>query len=186
MLSGGDIENEKPSIYSVFMSDEKKKVSSAFPAMQRVNKALSAGKVEAIDLDMTPVMNLFMVLIPFLMSMAAFTHIAVIDFSLPPANTENDTPLQETKELDISIIVTSDGFRIVGTAKKLDLIPRVRGKYQFEQLRSLLKAIKFQYPSQKSVVLVFDGNTLYDDIIKFMDVCRESQFPDIGISGDIG
>ncbi len=164
--------------------DEEKKRDRAFPVMQRVNKSLG-GKIETIDLDMTPVMNLFMVLIPFLMSMAVFTQLSIIEFSLPPAQTEGDAA-ESTKELDISIVVSENGFRIVGTGKKLDLIPKVRGKYQTEKLRTLLKAIKFQYPSQKSVVLVFDGNTLYDDIIKFMDVCRESQFPDIGLSGDIG
>ena len=83
-------------------------------------------------------------------------------------------------------MVTNEGFRIVGTGKKLDQVPRVQGQYQFEQLRVLLKAIKFQYPSQKSVVLVLESEVLYDDIIKFMDVCRESQFPDIGLSGDVG
>lgn len=164
--------------------DKEKKRECAFPVMQRVNKSLG-GNIESIDLDMTPVMNLFMVLIPFLMSMAVFTQLAIIEFSLPPAQTEGEAA-ESTKELDISIVVTDNGFRIVGTGKKLDLIPKVRGKYQVEKLRTLLKAIKFQYPSQKSVVLVFDGNTLYDDIIKFMDVCRESQFPDIGLSGDIG
>jgi biopolymer transport protein ExbD len=164
--------------------DKEKKRDRAFPVMQRVNKSLG-GKIESIDIDMTPVMNLFMVLIPFLMSMAVFTQLAIIEFSLPPAQTEGDAA-ESTKELDISIVVSENGYRIVGTGKKLDLIPKVRGKYQMEKLRTLLKAIKFQYPSQKSVVLVFDGNTLYDDIIKFMDVCRESQFPDIGLSGDIG
>ena len=164
--------------------DEGKKRDRAFPVMQRANKSLGA-KIESIDIDMTPVMNLFMVLIPFLMSMAVFTQLAIIEFSLPPAQTEGDMA-ESTKELDISIVVSENGYRIVGTGKKLDLIPKVRGKYQIEKLRTLLKAIKFQYPSQKSVVLVFDGNTLYDDIIKFMDVCRESQFPDIGLSGDIG
>lgn len=164
--------------------DEQKKRDRAFPVMQRVNKSLG-GKIETIDVDMTPIMNLFMVLIPFLMSMAVFTQLAIIEFSLPPAQGEGEAA-ESTKELDISIVVSENGFRIVGTGKKLDLIPKVRGKYQMEKLRTLLKAIKFQYPSQKSVVLVFDGNTLYDDIIKFMDVCRESQFPDIGLSGDIG
>lgn len=138
-----------------------------------------------IDLDVTPVMNLFMVLIPFLVSMAVFTHIATIDFSLPPAQTEEGAA-EDSKELDISIVVTGGGFRIVGTGKKLDLIPRLQGQYQFEKLRVLLKAIKFEYPSQKSVVLVLEADILYSDIIKFMDICRESQFPDIGLSGDIG
>ena len=141
--------------------------------------------VSTANADVTPVMNLFMVLIPFLVSMAVFTHIAAIEFSLPPAQNEGDNA-EDSKELDISIIVTSSGFRIVGTGKKLDLIPQVQGKYQFEKLRVLLKAIKFEYPSQKSVVLVIEADVLYDDIIKFMDICRESQFPDIGLSGDIG
>jgi biopolymer transport protein ExbD len=158
--------------------------SSSFPATKRAKKA-TAREVEMIDLDVTPVMNLFMVLIPFLVSMAVFTHIAAIDFSLPPAQTEEGA-VEDSKELDISIIVTSSGFRIVGTGKKLDLIPRLQGQYQFEKLRVLLKAIKFEYPSQKSVVLVLEADILYNDIIKFMDICRESQFPDIGLSGDIG
>lgn len=164
------------------MSDDKS-MTNAFPVTKRKNK--SVGKeIELIDLDVTPIMNLFMVLIPFLVSMAVFTHIAVIDFSLPPAQSETDG--SESKELDISIVITSNGFRIIGTGKKLDLVQIKHGQYDFEQLRILLKAIKFQYPSQKSVVLVMESDILYDDIVKFMDICRESQFPDIGLSGDIG
>lgn len=163
---------------------EKNMRQGAFPATKRVKKSTSR-EIELIDLDVTPVMNLFMVLIPFLVSMAVFTHIAAIDFSLPPAQTE-DAETEESKELDISIVVTGKGFRIVGTGKKLDMIPRIKGRYQFDQLRVLLKAIKFEYPSQQSVVLVVEAEVLYDDIIQFMDVCRESQFPDIGLSGDIG
>ena len=161
-----------------------KPMKKAFPATKRVAKSTSR-EIELVDLDVTPVMNLFMVLIPFLVSMAVFTHIAVIDFSLPPAQgTAGEST--ESKELDISIVITSNGFRIVGTGKKLDLVPMARGQYQYDQLRVILKAIKFQYPSQKSVVLVLESEILYNDIVKFMDVCRESQFPEIGLSGDIG
>lgn len=170
---------------SIDNGSDAKLLSSAFPVMKRVNK--STGKTtEMIELDVTPVMNLFMVLIPFLVSMAVFTQIAIIDFSLPPAAQDGAAEEIETKELDISIVITPQGFQIIGTGKKLDLVPCVYGKYQFNQLRILLKAIKFQYPSQKSVILVLDSNIIYDDIIKFMDVCRESQFPDIGLSGEIG
>lgn len=160
-------------------------MKKAFPVCKRVQK--NAGReVEMFDLDVTPVMNLFMVLIPFLVSMAVFTHLAVIDFSLPPSQTEGAAEAGETKELDISIVVTRNGFRIVGTGNKLDLVPLKNGRYQFDQLRALLKAVKFQYPSQKSVVLVLEEDVIYDDIVKFMDVCRESQFPDIGLSGEVG
>jgi biopolymer transport protein ExbD len=164
----------------------------AFPATKRERKSLSR-LVSGVDLDLTPMMNIMIVLIPFLVSMAVFTHIAVIDFSLPPAQVEGaEGAVNDNKELDISIVISMPtenspgGFRIVGTGKKLDLIPMERGKFQFDLLRMLLKEVKFQYPSQNSVILVIDGNVLYDDIIQIMDICRESQFPDIALSGEIG
>jgi biopolymer transport protein ExbD len=159
------------------------KRAKAYPVMKRANKSLSRD-VESIDLDLTPFMNLMMFFIPFLATMAAFSHLAIVEFSLPPAQAPGVVAGQQ-KELDISIVITEQGFRIVGTGKKLDVIPRIRGSYQFDQLRVLLKAIKFEYPSQKSVVLVMAPDVMYDDIIKFMDTCRESQFPDIGLSGEV-
>lgn len=177
-----DIKDQKKKADPLDTKDMKK----AFPVMKRTAKATSKD-IETFDLDITPMMNIFMILIPFLVSMAVFTQIAVVEFSLPPAQAPGGAGSDEpTKELDISVVITPTGFQIVGTGRKLDMVPKVQGDYQFEQLRALLKAIKFQYPSQKSVVLVFDGEVLYDDIVKFMDVCRESQFPDIGLSGDIG
>jgi biopolymer transport protein ExbD len=168
------------------LRDEKPK--KAFPATKRANKSLSRD-VEVIDLDLTPFMNIFMVLIPFLAVMAVFTRVAILEFSLPPAQSEGAAAAaaagQQNKELDVSIVITDEGYRIVGTGKKLDIVPKIRGQYQLEQLRTLLKAIKFEYPSQKSLVLVLAPEVLYDDVIHFMDVCRESQFPDIGLSGEI-
>jgi hypothetical protein len=36
------------------------------------------------DIDITPMMNMFIILVTFLVSMAVFTHVAILDFSLPP------------------------------------------------------------------------------------------------------
>jgi biopolymer transport protein ExbD len=166
--------------------NDEKRNKPAFPAMRRVNKSVSRD-IEQVELDLTPVMNLFMVLIPFLVAMAVFTHIAVININLPPASSSTPGATGEKeKQIDISIIITDKGFRIAGTGKKLDPVPKKRGDYDYTKLRALLKAVKFQYPSQKSVVLVIESDVIYNDIIKFMDVCRESQLPDIGLSGGVG
>lgn len=162
-----------------------KEMDKAFPACKRQKKNLGRD-LEQVDLDVTPVMNLFMVLIPFLVSMAVFTHLAVIDFNLPPSSDGEGGGGEDTEGLDISLVVTASGFRIVGTGDKMDLVPRVRGEYQFEQLRAILKAIKFQYPSQSSIILVLEEDVIYNDIVKFMDVCREAQFPEIALSGGVG
>jgi biopolymer transport protein ExbD len=160
-----------------------KQPRGAFPATKRAKKSLG-GEQEAVDLDVSSYLNVFLALLPMLITMAVFTQLAIVEFSLPPSQTAEGSAV-DTKELDISIVVTPEGFRIVGTGKKLDMVEKLRGKYQYDQLAMLLKAIKFEYPSQKSVILVVDGDVFYDDIIHFMDACRESQFPDIGLSGDV-
>jgi len=166
--------------------EKKKKEVGAFPATKRAKKSLRDER-EPMDIDVSSYLNVFLSILPLLITMAVFSQLAVVEFSLPPAQSDGQTAAAaaEQKELDISIVITKSGFRIVGTGKQLDLVPTERGRYLFDQLRALLQAIKFQYPSQKSVVLVAEGDVLYDDLIQFMDVCRESQFPDIGLSGDV-
>jgi biopolymer transport protein ExbD len=37
-----------------------------------------------IELDLTPMMSMFLILLPFLVSMAVLTHLTILEFSLPP------------------------------------------------------------------------------------------------------
>ena len=39
---------------------------------------------EDTEVDVAPVMNMFIILVTFLISMAVFTHMAILEFSLPP------------------------------------------------------------------------------------------------------
>lgn len=156
------------------------------PATKRSKRGAGAGTAEQIDLDVTPVMNLFLALIPFLVSMAVFTHLSIVEFSLPPGVSEESTAggaNEESKELDISIVITEKGYTIMGSGQKLPQVPRNGKTYNFTVLEKQLKAIKYKYPQQESVILVVEQNILYEDIIRFMDKCRESLFPNIGLSG---
>lgn len=155
------------------------------PATKRVLRGRGISNEEIVDLDVTPVMNLFLVLIPFLVSMAVFTHLAVVKFSLPPAAAEGagSGEDEDQQELDVSIVIKGEGYTIMGTAQKLAMVPKVKGKYDFGTLERQLKAIKYKYPRQESIILVVAPEVIYDDIIHFMDKCRESQFPNIGLSG---
>jgi len=156
---------------------------------KRKDKAVSS-LIEAEDLDVTPLMNVMMILIPFLISMTVFTQVAAINFSLPPAidngsNTEEDTPPpQEPEKLDISIAITDNGFTIAGTGQVLPPIPKTSdGQYNLPALDKTLRTIKMQYPQQEDIVLLIEPEILYENIVDVMDVCRDAQFPNIGLSG---
>lgn len=164
----------------------------AFSPSKRSAKGAAKHEEESEELELTPMMNVIMMLIPLLMSMAVFTKLAGIEFSLPPAAEAagegggEETPEEPSADLDLSVVVTKDGFTITGTAAKLPLIPKLgNGAYDFKSLRANLKQIKEKYPAQENIVLVVEGQVVYQDIITCMDVCRETQFPNIGLSGGI-
>ena len=68
--------------------------------------------------NITPMMNLMVVLIPLLLTSAEFVRLGVIEINLPPAavGTEGemlaDLPQEELKKLDLSVTVTDQGFFI--------------------------------------------------------------------------
>lgn len=161
----------------------------AFQPSKRKDKALSS-LIEAHDIDVTPLMNMMVILIPFLISMAVFTQIASINFSLPPAMAEGEAPpgeapKEETGKIDISVAITDKGFTITGTGQVLPIIPKQGDKYDLEALNRMMRAIKMQYPNQEDVVLIIEEQVFYEDIVNVMDICRDAQFPNIGLSGGI-
>jgi len=159
----------------------------AFLPSKRKEKAVSS-LIEAPDLDVTHVMNLLVILIPFLVSMAVFSQIATINFSLPPAASDEGAggkAADEPEKLDISIAITGTGFTLAGTGQVMPPIPKVNGVYDLTALDKVLRAVKMSYPQQEDIILLVEQDVLYEDIVSVMDVCRDAQYPNIGLSGGI-
>lgn len=160
----------------------------SFAPSKRKDKALSS-LIDQEELNLTPFMDVLVVLIPALLSMAVFTQISVISFSLPPAMEVEEAGTEDKKDeqvLDISIAVTETGFTLVGTGQVMPPILKTSdGKYDLAALDKVLRAIKMQYPRQEDLVLLMEPGILYQDIVDVMDLCRDAQFPNIGISGGI-
>ena len=143
-----------------------------------------------IDLDMTPMMNMLIILISFLVTMVVFTQLAVIKFNLPPSG-ENQSASQAPadtvthQDVDITVVLSENGFQIIGEGRKLDPIPKGTKGYDYPRLGQFMKTLKDTYPTAESVVLLIDSNIVYQDIITAMDVMRENKFPNILLSGGV-
>jgi len=90
----------------------------ALAPSKRKDKGIGEG-VESKELDVTPIMGVFVILIPALLLMAVFTEIAVIDFSIPQSSDSEESQEKEKedddeKQLDISVSMTNMGFTIRG------------------------------------------------------------------------
>ena len=160
---------------------------------------------EDTDLDMVPIMNMFLVLIPFLLLSASFFHIKAINTSVPvlssseasadekkpPVSNVKVTVIVELKEDKVMLTAMSDELKYEDLAKLEADIP-VDGKegYPMEELAAHLKYIKGQYPKSDTLILVPTGTVVYGTIIKTMDMARSADsrelFPNVVLSGKVG
>ena len=123
------------------------------------------GEEEVADTDVTPMLNLMVLLIPFLLTSSEFVKIGQIDMKLPIAaqgGSGADQAQQGAEKLNAGIIVTTKGFTISSyfrtekkdTAKKADSagiipdIPLRGGEYDYAELNVKLAEIKKQALAQ--------------------------------------
>jgi biopolymer transport protein ExbD len=153
----------------------------------------AAGQGAPVDIDMTPMMNMLIILISFLVTMVVFTQLAVIKFNLPPqggggaseGQAQTDSAADTTQNVDITVLVSENGFQIIGEGRKLDPIPKGPKDYDYKKLAAFMQTLKKEYPGAEDVVLLIDSAIVYQDIITTMDVMRENRFPNILLSGGV-
>ena len=140
---------------------------------------------EPVHLNMVPIMNLFLAMIPFLLMCAAFFQVSVINASVPALSEGADDMAEEPKkQLDrvtINLQIAKDGFMLSATGdqgeaelKKIGgKIPKKKNEYDFEKLGQRMKAIHDKYKKSDTVIILPEKEILYDTIVKTMDASRE-------------
>jgi biopolymer transport protein TolR len=141
------------------------------------------------ELELVPFIDMLAVLIVFLLMTATVLQTAVIEISLPPSGMSAGGAAPSTQsELNLSLIITDQGFRIAGSGAIRPLIPnKSDGTYDLKKLEEDLIAVKEIFPKQTSIILISEPEVIYDDIIHIMDVCHKPEIglTDIALSGSI-
>jgi biopolymer transport protein ExbD len=132
------------------------------------------------DVEILPMMNLFVVLIPMLLLSAVFVELSVIRLGLP---SDEPSAAVATKEpLGLAVAIEDDQW-IVRTAKlPPTAIPR-DADGSIEKLRVALGDIGSRFPDNRDVVIVSRPHTRYEDIISVMDVSRDTGLENVSLSG---
>ena len=144
-------------------------------------------KVKEIPLDIRPVMNLMVVLIPVLLYSAEFVKLSIRELNLPPAigkGPGDATQKEEERRFGLTIILSKRGIYIGNKAGYLtgeadtESAPTIAksedGSYKFEELQSQLIDIKEKIKGQgfvdeKSVIISAESDIEYKHIIKLID-----------------
>jgi biopolymer transport protein ExbD len=126
---------------------------------------------EAAHLEITAFINLIVVLVPFLLSTAVFTRLAVIDISLPAKNTAVEQ--LKVDNLQLEVVLRPDsleiGDRIGGLIQR---IPNTAKGYDTAALSTLIQQIKAKFPDKVDASVLAEPNTSYDALVQVMDSVR--------------
>jgi len=157
---------------------------------------------EETELDMVPIMNMFLVLIPFLLMSASFFHLKAINTSVPVLSEAMDEAKIEKSEIKLTVVVEIKASKICVSAIsdeiKEDVLKNLESTIDRKEeendsmvlLADSLEKIKSDYPASDTVIIIPEDNVIYDTIIQTMDVARYSNeiplFPKVVLSGKVG
>ena len=129
------------------------------------------------DVNVTPVMNLFVVLIPFLLFSAVFVKIAVINIALPgrPGEFEEFKKAPNAPDVNVSVGVSKSRLIIAVSGDKnyseeIELTGNVKPLKDFHRV---LVRIKKDFPTKKDIIVLPDRNVKYEQIVNILDVARD-------------
>ena len=143
-----------------------------------------------MDLDIKPVMNLMVVLIPLLLAGTEFVKLSIIEINLPPQNqggggAEQNPDREVEKRLNLSIVVTKSGFTISSPSAVLpgdsDEGPTVPvnddNTFNFVALKEKLKEVKKMiadksFKDKDSVIITASADIEYQVIIDVIDAIQ--------------
>ncbi|MDO6440620.1 MULTISPECIES: biopolymer transporter ExbD [unclassified Marinobacter] len=122
------------------------------------------------DLDITPFMNLMIVLVPVLLLNMVFAHTSVLELNFPTG--ESLTP-DQAEELQIQVVIHSDRLVVADNqGGVIKAIAQNDGEYDFVALKDVMKEIKSRVPDKKDIIIMPSQETSYQALVSVMDTVR--------------
>ncbi len=148
----------------------------------QLSKSNGAFSEQVLDLDVTPVMNVLVILIPFLISMAVFTHFSILSFSLPPNAGPGLDQSSGKPQLKLTVVVASDYLAITHGENMLDSIPIINQQLPYDSLLEKVTKRRANIDIRDEAIVAVRDSVKFQDMVKVMDICRTAGFEKIGVS----
>ena len=118
-------------------------------------------KIIENELEIMPLMNLFVAMIPMLLISAVFLNVTVIEMKAPPDGAEVN--MEKKQSLALAVTIKDNYFVIEGRKLKKRVIARVDDDAD-EQLAGALVEIVEQHPYNLDIIVISQPHTNYGDI----------------------
>jgi biopolymer transport protein ExbD len=136
--------------------------------------------VGGADVNVTPVLSMFTILIPFLVSMAAFSHFAVQVFRLSAA--ESAAAAADTSP-PLLVALGTEGVLLAKGDEELGRLPGAgQGPASFAALDSALVALRSEGVAGSRVVVAAEDGVRCAALVACLDRCRGAGFDAISLA----
>jgi biopolymer transport protein ExbD len=146
------------------------------------------------ELNLIPFIDLFSVLVSFLLITAVWTQIARINVD-NKVGTGAGKGQKPPDDVTLSVTISEGGFLVsVGTlARTADgqivpderktEVPKRAGKLDYDELNKKLRELRAQYPAKAEILVRSQDKVPYKELISTMDACLQHKFKSISVAG---
>jgi biopolymer transport protein ExbD len=155
------------------------------------NRKLERHSRKPAELLLVPMIDIFTVLVTFLLMTAVFSRTVILQLNLPPPQTEFKEP---PPGLQLEVMVRKDLLQVADrNSGPLAVIANTASGYNYEALTEYLKRVKAKFPEKTDASVLLEPDTPYDTLVQVMDRVRVFEvgqgmntvqaelFPDISI-----
>jgi biopolymer transport protein ExbD len=143
------------------------------------------------QLLLVPMIDIFTVLVTFLLMTAVFSRTVILQLNLPPPQTVFKEP---PPGLQLEVMVRKDELLVADrNTGPLHAVPNTDKGYDYDALVEYLKFVKTKFPEKTDASILLEPDTAYDTLVQVMDHVRVFEagegintvqaelFPDISI-----
>ncbi|MBW7470020.1 biopolymer transporter ExbD [Marinobacter sp. M216] len=122
------------------------------------------------ELDITPFMNLMIVLVPVLLLGMVFSQVRMIELNFPGTES-GEAPSPEQLTLVVTLI--PEGIEVADSSRGvIQALPVAGGEQDFDGLRQVLRQVKRSFPEKTDIVLEVGPDIDYQTLVTAMDTVR--------------
>ena len=122
------------------------------------------------ELLLVPMIDIFTVLVTFLLMTAVFSRTVILQLNLPAPQTEFKDP---PPGLQLEVMVNKDQLMVADrNTGPLHAVPNTASGPDFDGLTEYLKFVKTKFPEKTEASILLEPDTAYDTLVQVMDHVR--------------
>src|SRR5215475_12676609 len=134
------------------------------------NKKLARHARKPAELLLVPMIDIFTVLVTFLLMTAVFSRTVILQLNLPASQTEFKDP---PPGLQLEVMVRKDLLQVADrNTGPLATLPNTATGPNYDGLTDYLKRVKSKFPEKTDASILLEPDTTYDTVIQVMDRVR--------------